>query len=97
VLSALVHDVGHAGVPNGRPAEERPGFADKYRNKSIAEQNSIDTAWDILMADCFKNLQHCMFESTEERHMATDIFDEDLRPLRQSRWEKVFFEDGSLS
>jgi hypothetical protein len=107
VLSALVHDVGHAGVPNGRLAEERSGLADKYRNKSIAEQNSINTAWDILMADCFKNLQHCMFESTEERHrlrqllvncvMATDIFDEDLRALRPSRWEKIFPEDASSS
>jgi len=107
VLSALVHDVGHTGVPNSQLAEEQPELADKYKNKSIAEQNSIDTAWEILMSSRFKNLQHCIFESIEERErfrqllvncvMATDIFDQDLRALRKSRWDKAFSDDGSLS
>lgn len=107
VFSALVHDVGHVGVPNGRLAVEQPELAEKYSNKSIAEQNSIDTAWNILMSDSFQNLQQCLFESNEERDrlrqllvncvMATDIFDKDLRAIRKSRWEKVFSEDASLS
>ncbi|CAJ1965011.1 unnamed protein product [Cylindrotheca closterium] len=100
VLSALVHDVGHTGVPNSLLAEEQPVLADIYNRKSIAEQNSIDTAWGILMSPKFKTLQHCLFESKQEKHrfrhllvncvMATDIFDQDLRALRQSRWEKAF-------
>ncbi|KAL3937726.1 MAG: hypothetical protein SGBAC_007220 [Bacillariaceae sp.] len=107
VMSALVHDVGHTGVPNGQLAQEQPELANKYQNKSIAEQNSIDTAWEILMSSRFKNLQHSIFESIEERErfrqllvncvMATDIFDQDLRALRKSRWEKAFSDDGSLS
>ncbi|CAJ1970219.1 unnamed protein product [Cylindrotheca closterium] len=103
VLSALVHDIGHTGVPNSQLAEEQPELADKYSRKSIAEQNSIDTAWEILMSPKFKKLQCCLFESKQEKArfrqllvncvMATDIFDQDLRVLRQSRWEKVFSGD----
>jgi hypothetical protein len=107
VLSALAHDVGHTGVPNCRLAEENPDLALKYGNKSIAEQNAIDISWYILMADCFHNLRHSLFQqSAEERErlrqllvncvMATDIFDHDLRALRQSRSEKVHAEGASL-
>jgi hypothetical protein len=98
--------VGQTGVPNGRLGEENPELAEKFRNKSIAEQNSIVTAWEILMTDSFRNLHHCLFESTKERErlrsllvncvMATDIFDSDLRALRQARWEKVFSEGPTL-
>lgn len=105
VLSALVHDVGHTGVPNGQLAEENPKLAEKFRNKSIAEQNSIVTAWEILMTDSFRNLHKCLFESAQEQErfrnllvncvMATDIFDADLRALRQKRWEKSFPEGPS--
>jgi hypothetical protein len=103
VLSALVHDVGHIGIPNGQLADENPGLAEKYNNKSIAEQNSIDTAWALLMSDSYRNLHKCLFDSLEEkqrlRHllvncvMATDIFDKDLRETRQIRWEKVFSDE----
>jgi class 3 adenylate cyclase len=107
VLSALVHDVGHTGVPNGQLAKEHPDLALKYANKSIAEQNSIDVAWDILTADCFQNLQYCIFEDGNERErlrqllincvMATDIFDTDLRAIRQSRWDKCYSDSAKLS
>eukprot|EP00980_Cylindrotheca_fusiformis_P018742 scaffold6241_cov129-Cylindrotheca_fusiformis.AAC.19 len=105
VLSALVHDIGHTGVPNGRLADEKPDMAQQYQHKSIAEQNSIDTAWDILMADSFQHLRHSLFESPEEKErlrqllincvIATDIFDEDLKAIRQSRWAKVFHHEIS--
>ncbi|CAJ1949482.1 unnamed protein product [Cylindrotheca closterium] len=105
VLSALVHDVGHTGVPNGQLAEEKPELAEKFCNKSIAEQNSIVIAWEILMTDSFRNLHKCLFESNNEQGrfrnllvncvMATDIFDSDLRALRKKRWEKSFPEGPS--
>eukprot|EP00980_Cylindrotheca_fusiformis_P017753 scaffold5598_cov126-Cylindrotheca_fusiformis.AAC.2 len=99
VLSALVHDVDHSGVPNGRLAEEKPDMARKYSQKSIAEQNSIDVAWGILMSDEFVNLRNCLFGNSAAKQrrlrqlmvnsiMATDIFDQDLRELRELRWEK---------
>lgn len=107
VLSALVHDIGHTGVPNCRLAEENPDLALQYDNKSIAEQNSVDTAWSILMTDSFRNLRRCLFQSTEEENklrqlvvncvMSTDIFDKELKALRQSRWEKVQEERASFS
>ncbi|CAJ1968044.1 unnamed protein product [Cylindrotheca closterium] len=100
VLSALVHDVGHTGVPNGQVAEENPELADRYNNQSIAEQNSIDVAWQCLMSKSLKHLQMCLFGSSESEKarlrqllvnnvMATDIFDKDLRALRQKRWERA--------
>ncbi|KAL3940805.1 MAG: hypothetical protein SGBAC_004721 [Bacillariaceae sp.] len=105
VLSALVHDVGHTGVPNGQLKEENPELAEKFNNKSIAEQNSIVIAWELLMTESFRNLRKCLFESHKEqarfRHllvncvMATDIFDSDLRALRKKRWEKSFPEGSS--
>lgn len=99
VFSALVHDVGHAGVPNKRLVEENHVLAAKYSEKSIAEQNSIDTAWDILMLKPFKNLRHCIFGKSGANQkrfrqllvnsvMATDIFEQDLRVLRELRLER---------
>ncbi len=35
VLSALIHDVDHSGVPNGQLAKENPDRAAVYRNKSM--------------------------------------------------------------
>ena len=102
VLSGLVHDVDHQGVPNGQLAKEQPELASTYKNKSIAEQHSIVTAWDLLMNDQFQNLQVSLFSSKAEAErlrkllvnavMATDIFSPDLKDFRSSRWEEAFME-----
>jgi hypothetical protein len=103
VFSALVHDVGHTRVPNSQLARANPELAATYTHRGIAEQNSIDTAWDLLMqVDRYPNLQNCLFESSGERErlhkllincaMATDIFDKELKAFRNSRWEKAFLE-----
>lgn len=39
---------------------------DKYKNKSIAEQNSLDLAWDLLMESRFLDLRDCMFATKDE-------------------------------
>ena len=100
VLSALIHDVDHRGVPNNILAKEEPEMAAKYSNKSIAEQNSVDIAWNILMDDSFKALRDTICgEIIELRRLralvvnsvlATDIFDKDLGALRKARWNKAF-------
>ena len=49
-------------------------IAIKYKNKSVAEQNSVDLAWDILFSDPnpddeklnFTALQRCIFTTSEE-------------------------------
>eukprot|EP00934_Nitzschia_sp_Nitz4_P004638 Nitzschia sp. Nitz4//scaffold197_size40390//30718//39231//NITZ4_007521-RA/size40390-augustus-gene-0.11-mRNA-1//1//CDS//3329540496//4628//frame0 len=100
VFSALVHDVDHSGVPNGQLAKENPDMAIVYRNQCIAEQNSIDLAWELFMDNRYKELQNCITATVAEKKrfrqlvvnsvMATDIFAKDMKALREKRWEKAF-------
>ncbi|CAB9526669.1 Receptor-type guanylate cyclase gcy [Seminavis robusta] len=100
VLSALIHDADHRGVPNNILIKEEPEMAAKYNNKSVAEQNSVDIAWEIFMADDMKELRETICpEFTELRRLrqiivssvlATDIFDPELSALRKARWNKAF-------
>ena len=41
VLSALIYDVDHPGVPNSQLIDEKSSLAAVYRNKSIAEQTEL--------------------------------------------------------
>jgi hypothetical protein len=84
--------------------KEDAGLAEYYKNKSIAEQNSLDVAWNLFMSDRYKNLRNCIFESREELIrfrqiivnvvLATDIFDKDLSAQRSKRWGKAFSQDA---
>ena len=56
-FSALIHDVDHQGVSNMQLAKEQPEMALHYRSKSVAEQNSLDVAWDGLMQPKFDALR----------------------------------------
>ena len=79
--------------------EEHP-LAAKYKGLSVAEQNSVDLAWDILMSPEYKELQACIYNTKEELErfrsivvnvvMATDIMDKELGAKRKARWEKAF-------
>jgi len=100
VFSALIHDVDHTGVPNGQLIKEEAHIAILYNNKSVAEQNSLDLAFEILMDPQYKELQRCIFCNEAEFRrfrqllvnvvIATDIFDADMKDLRNKRWEKAF-------
>ncbi|CAB9514914.1 Receptor-type guanylate cyclase gcy [Seminavis robusta] len=100
VLSALVHDVDHTGVPNTTLIKEGSRLAKVYKNKSIAEQNSVDIALDLLMDESFNELRATIYSSENEKKrfrqlvvntvMATDIVDKDLKELRNARWDKAF-------
>jgi 3'5'-cyclic nucleotide phosphodiesterase len=102
VLSALIHDVDHTGVPNGQLIKENAKLAVFYKGRSVAEQNSVDLSWDLLMSDCFSHLRQAIYRTDEERQrfrelvvnsvMATDIMDKDLKELRNARWDKAFKE-----
>lgn len=48
VFSALIHDVDHTGVPNAQLVKEGAEIASIYKNKSVAEQNSIGTLDTVL-------------------------------------------------
>ena len=101
VFSALIHDVDHTGVPNTTLVSEQTGLASKYTNRSVAEQNSVDLAWEELMdAQKYKELREALFANEAELVrfrklvvngvMATDIADKDLKTLRNNRWDKAF-------
>ena len=106
VFSALIHDVDHPGLPNAVLVKEHDPMAIRYKDKSVAEQNSVDIAWKMLFdddgeyANNYRELRHCIYETKEELTrfrqlivnsvMATDIVDKDLGNLRKARWMKAF-------
>jgi len=105
LFSALVHDADHRGVSNIQLGTEEPEMATFYRNKSIAEQNSLDIAWDLLMSNQFSVLQSCLFASETELQrfrqivvnvvLATDIFDKDINTVRKERWDRAFSDQAA--
>lgn len=100
VFSALIHDVDHAGIPNSQLVNENSELASRYNCKSVAEQNSIDLAWELLMKEEYSDLR-CTICGTNAEFarfrqlvvnavMATDIMDKDLKKIRNIRWSKAF-------
>ncbi|KAL7571614.1 hypothetical protein ACA910_011154 [Epithemia clementina (nom. ined.)] len=100
VLSALIHDADHPGVPNAQLVKEGHTLAARYGGKSVAEQNSVELAWNMLMEPRFKSLRSVIYTTEDEFKrfrqlvvnsvMATDIVDKELKALRNARWEKAF-------
>merc|ERR1711933_119624 len=94
-FSALIHDVDHTGVPNPTLIREDPELASKYKNRSVAEQNSFDISWDLLMEDKYDELRSTLCSTTTELArfrqlvinavMATDLGDVELKKLRNAR------------
>ena len=102
-FSALIHDAEHPGVPNAQLAKEGTDLAKQYNNRSVAEQNSVHIAWDLLMMDRFTALREaiCPNDTVMARFrqlvvngvMATDIMDPDLKALRNQRWDTAFSDE----
>ncbi|CAB9507971.1 Receptor-type guanylate cyclase gcy [Seminavis robusta] len=100
VMSALMHDVDHVGVPNIQLVKEKAAICAKYRNQSVAEQNSVDMSWHLLMDPDFQDLRATIYSSQEELTrfrqlvvntvLATDIVDKELKELRNARWDRAF-------
>jgi class 3 adenylate cyclase len=99
-LSALIHDIDHSGVPNAQLVAEKTEIALRYKERSVAEQNSFDLAWNALMEPKYSALRATIFTNPCERRrfrqlvinsvLATDLVDKDLKALRNARWEKAF-------
>ena len=66
VFSALVHDLDHKGVSNTQLVIEDKALGKRYQEKSVAEQNSLDLAWDLLMSDSYVDLRKTLFTTEEE-------------------------------
>lgn len=103
VFSALIHDVDHPGCPNSVLIAERSPIARAYKNKSIAEQNSVDLAWDLLQQPIFEDLRNAICATRREKKhfrqvvvnavMATDIMDKEWKTMRENRWTQAFEND----
>eukprot|EP00977_Amphora_coffeiformis_P024507 scaffold16062_cov133-Amphora_coffeaeformis.AAC.1 len=100
VFACLIHDVDHTGLPNATLVAEKDLRATFYRNQSVAEQNSVDVAWSVLMEDEFSALRACIYTNEEELRrfrtlvvnavLATDIADKAMSALRKNRWNDAF-------
>jgi hypothetical protein len=100
VLSALIHDVDHSGVPNNQLIGEGSRLAAIYKGKSVAEQNSVDMAWNLLMEDKYEALRMTIYSTKAELRrfrqmivhtvMATDIMDKEISEQRKQRWALTF-------
>jgi hypothetical protein len=92
--------VDHTGVPNTRLIKENARIANLYKNKSVAEQNSVDLGWKLLMGNEYAAFRSSIFSNDTEFKrfrqlvvnsvMATDILDKELKQLRNGRWDKAF-------
>jgi len=58
--------VDHTGVPNATLVKENAKIAELYKQKSVAEQNSVDLAWDMLMDPKYAALQQILYTSAAE-------------------------------
>jgi 3'5'-cyclic nucleotide phosphodiesterase len=107
ILSALWHDVDHAGVTNGQLVKENAPVASVYKNRSVAEQNSVELAWSLLMEDQFSDLRQVIYVNEKEYRrfrqlvvntvLATDIMDKELSAARKKRWNDAFAEASDKS
>lgn len=87
-------------MSNTQLVKEQAAVAIAYNGKCVAEQNSIDLAWTLLMKPAYEELRGCIYsnqaEFTQFRQLvvnvvlATDIFDKELSVLRKKRWSKAF-------
>uniref|UniRef100_A0A7S3P462 PDEase domain-containing protein n=2 Tax=Amphora coffeiformis TaxID=265554 RepID=A0A7S3P462_9STRA len=66
IFSALVHDADHPGVPNSQLVKERTQEALVYENRSVAEQNSLDLSWSLLMDDRYTDLRNTICATHDE-------------------------------
>jgi class 3 adenylate cyclase len=101
-FSALIHDVDHTGVPNTQLVNEEAPLATRYKNQSVAENNSIAIAWELFLQPDFEDLLRCLCPKRDDLDrfqelvinavLATDIVDKNLKEDRNARWAKVFSE-----
>ena len=92
--------IDHPGVPNSQLVKEQTIEAQLYQNKSVAESNSVDRCWNLLMESKYADLRKTIYTTSAglarfrslvvNSVMATDLCDRDLKTLRDARWEKAF-------
>lgn len=105
IFAAFIHDVDHLGVPNAVLVKERHEKAIKYQNISVAEQNSVDIAFEILDKPDFSILRKAIFldeqeyayfrELVREIVITTDIASSDRQKQCNERFNCVILNVGT--
>ncbi|KAG7361603.1 3'5'-cyclic nucleotide phosphodiesterase [Nitzschia inconspicua] len=102
VFAALIHDCDHPGVPASQMVGQNDGDAAmKWKNKSVNEQNALDTAWKMLMQHQFSDLRSAIFGNASEMKRFRQILvncclstytttDDEILSMRKSRWDRAF-------
>jgi hypothetical protein len=87
VLGALIHDADHTGVSNAQLVKESKEMAEKYKNKSVAEQVCSTTTHSIGNYFPTHVIVHCSLRQ-HSFHIAWDLLMEDqFSELRQCLFE----------
>ena len=99
-ISALIHDTDNSGVSNIQLIKEQPEMGAHCENHSVAEQNSLELAWNVpteghcgtLHSTLFGSVADlkCLHELLVNRAMATDIVDAELKNLCNGCFDKAF-------
>jgi hypothetical protein len=66
IFASLIHDVDHRGVPNIELIKEFPTLGSMYKEQAVAEQNSLNVAWTLLMDPKFEKLRGAIYTTEEE-------------------------------
>jgi hypothetical protein len=100
LVAALIRDCDHPGLPGSEMIRQNSETATKWKNQSVNEQNSLDTAWKALMLPQFSDLRSCIFGSESEMKrfrqllvnccLSTDVIDDRQVEMRKCRWERAF-------
>ena len=64
----LIHDMDHPGVPNNQMIKEDPILGARFEERSVAEQNSLRQAFDLLTSDDYVNLRGVLFGCNEDQN-----------------------------
>ncbi|CAB9511817.1 Receptor-type guanylate cyclase gcy [Seminavis robusta] len=107
VQAAMIHDVAHLGVTNKQLMKINKEMAARYDGKSIAEQHSLVLSMHVFANDKYKDLREMLLANDPEETkryykfmissvLATDIADQELKGIRQMRWDDAF-EDEKTS
>ena len=62
-----MHDAEHDGVPNAQLVAEQHPLSTKYNGKCVAEQNSFEVCWELLMQPRCAELRACIYTNEEEQ------------------------------
>ena len=100
VFSALIHDVGHRGIPNRQLGLEDDELAILYNDQSIAEMRSLYIGFSELLKPDYALLRETIFPQADDYRrfrsatinvvLCTDLASPERAQLGKSKWKEAF-------